>query len=146
MKPRSLPKACLIRQKSEFDTVYRHGKRVHGKHFSLILLPNNTTHNRLGISIHGQLKGAAKRNRIKRIIREFFRLNKDFLQEQSSGKGELPYMDVVITVRQGFDLKTPQEAAEAFGRLLRTRNTFVAADSQGAHSPPARKNDSAGKA
>jgi ribonuclease P protein component len=113
MKPQSLPKACLLRKKGEFDAVYRHGIRVHGANFSLM------------ISIHGQLKGAAKRNRIKRIIREFFRLNKNFLQEHGSGSGKLPCMDIVVTVRQGFSLKSPQEVAEAVGRLLKTKTPLL---------------------
>ena len=118
MNSLSLPKTYLLRKKSEFDIVYRQGKRVHGENFSLILLPNNLEHNRLGISIHGQLKGAAKRNRIKRVIREFFRLNKHFLQEKSSKSRELPFMDIVITVRKGFSLKNTADTAEAVSRLL----------------------------
>jgi ribonuclease P protein component len=118
MNTLSLPKAYLLRKKSEFNNVYQCGKRVHGENFSLILLPNNSEHNRLGVSIHGQLKGAAKRNRIKRIIREFFRLNKRFLQEKSSKSCELPYMDIVITVRKGFSLENPAHVAEAVSRLL----------------------------
>ena len=118
MNPLSLPKTYLLRKKSEYDNVYLHGKRLHGENFSLILLPNNSEHNRLGISIHGQLKGAAKRNRIKRVIREFFRLNKHFLQEKSSTSCELTFMDIVITVRKGFSLKKPADAAEAVSRLL----------------------------
>ncbi|MDX1775402.1 MAG: ribonuclease P protein component [Desulfobulbales bacterium] len=118
MNSLALPKTYLLRKKSEYDNVYRNGKRVHGENFSLILLPNKLEHNRLGISIHGQLKGAVKRNRIKRVIREFFRLNKHFLQERSSKSCELPFMDIVITVRKGINLKSPAEAAEAIGRLL----------------------------
>jgi len=119
MKTQSLPKAYLLTKKSEYTKVYRHGKRVHGENFSLILLPNNSEHNRLGISIHGQLKGAAKRNRIKRIIREFFRLNKLFLQEKSSTSCKLPFMDIVITVRRGFCLDNPADVAGAVSRLLK---------------------------
>jgi len=118
MNTLSLPKAYLLRKKSEFNNVYQHGKRVHGENFSLILLPNGIAHNRLGISIHGQLKGAVKRNRIKRIIREFFRINKRFLQEKSSKSCELPYMDIVITVRKGFSFENPAEVAGAVSRLL----------------------------
>jgi ribonuclease P protein component len=118
MNPLSLPKTYLLRNKSEYDNVYLRGKRVHGENFSLILLPNNLEHNRLGISIHGQLKGAAKRNRIKRIIREFFRLDRRFLQEKSSGSCELPSMDIVITVRKGFELKKTTDVAEAIISLL----------------------------
>jgi ribonuclease P protein component len=118
MNTLSLPKTYLLRKKSEYDNVYRHGKRVHGENFSLILLPNNSEHNRLGISVHGQLKGAAKRNRIKRVIREFFRLNKHFLQEKSSKSRELPFMDIVITVRKGYSLENPMDVAEAIDQLL----------------------------
>ncbi|MGW8161162.1 MAG: ribonuclease P protein component [Desulfobulbales bacterium] len=118
MNPLSLPKSYILRKKSEFDNVYQQGKRVHGEHFSLILLPNKVDHNRLGISIHGQLKGAARRNRIKRIIREFFRLNKSFIQEKSSTSCELPFMDIVITVRKGFSLENAADFAEAVISLL----------------------------
>ena len=118
MSTRTLPKTYLLRKKDEYENVYLHGKRVHGGHFSLILLPNNRDHNRLGISIHGQLKGAAKRNRIKRIIREFFRLNKDFLQRKNPKRSELPFMDIVITVRKGFNLGNPKDLAETTSTLL----------------------------
>jgi len=123
MNPLSLPKTYLLRKKSEYDNVYLRGKRVHGEKFSLILLPNNLEHNRLGISIHGQLKGAAKRNRIKRIIREFFRLNRRFLQEKSSRSCELPSMDIVITVRKGFNMKKLADFAVAISSLLDRCNT-----------------------
>jgi len=118
MSTLTLPKSYLLRKKVEYDNVYLHGKRVHGENFSLILLPNKRGHNRLGISIHGQLKGAAKRNRIKRIIREFFRLNKDFLQRKSPKRSELPFMDIVITVRKGFNLDNPTALADAISALL----------------------------
>lgn len=122
MNPLSLPKTYLLRKKSEYDNVYRHGKRVHGKNFSLILMPNNLEHNRLGISIHGQLKGAVKRNRIKRIIREFFRLNRRFLQEKSRESQELPSMDIVITVRKGFSPGKPTDFAGEVSTLLNNRS------------------------
>ena len=118
MKIRALPKIYLLRNKIDFENVYRQGKRVHGENFSLILLPNNANHNRLGISIHGQLKGAAKRNRIKRIIREYFRLNKHFPQEKSSKSCRLPCMDIVLTVRKGFSLDSPAAVAGAVDRLF----------------------------
>ena len=124
MNPFSLPKTYLLRKKSEYDNVYRHGKRVHGVNFSLILLPNNLEHNRLGISIQGQLKGAAKRNGIKRIIREFFRLDKSFLQEMSSRSHELPSIDMVITVRKGFNLENLEDFAVAVSSLLDRRKLY----------------------
>jgi ribonuclease P protein component len=94
MNPLSLPKTYLLSKKSEYDNVYR------------------------GISIHGQLKGAVKRNRIKRIIREFFRLNRHFLQEKSSRSCELPSMDIVITVRKGFNLEKVSDVTATISSLL----------------------------
>jgi ribonuclease P protein component len=125
MKTQTLPKIYLLRKNSEFNDVYRQGKRVHGENFSLILLPNNLDHNRLGISIHGRLKGTVKRNRIKRIIREFFRLNKNFPQEINATSCELPCMDIVITVRKGFNLNNPAEMAAAVNHLLQHRGPFL---------------------
>ena len=126
MNPLSLPKIFLLRKKSEYDNVYLRGKRVHGENFSLILLPNNLEHNRLGISIHGQLKGAVKRNRIKRIIREFFRLDRRFLQEKSSRSCKLSSMDIIITVRKGFNLEKVADVTAAINSLLdRSRLSFL---------------------
>ena len=94
---------------------------MHGENFSLILLANDLEHNRLGISIHGQLKGAVKRNRIKRIIREFFRLNRHFLQEKSPESRELPSMDIVVAVRKGFNFGKPADFAASVCSLLVNR-------------------------
>ena len=119
MKPHSLPKHYLITQKREYNQVYDQGKRLHGEHFSLILLPNDKLHNRLGVSIHGQLKGSVKRNRIKRVIKEFFRLNKGFLQNGEPVGCELPAMDIVFTVRKGFRMENPTVLAETVAHLLK---------------------------
>jgi ribonuclease P protein component len=119
MKPHSLPKNYLITNKGEYNKVYDQGKRLHGEHFSLILLPNNKPHNRLGISIHGQLKGSVNRNRIKRVIKEFFRLNREFLQHGESEGCELPAMDIVFTIRKGFHVENPAALAETVANLLK---------------------------
>ena len=124
MKPHSLPKTYLLTKKGEYNKVYDKGKRLHGEHFSLILLPNNTLHNRLGISIHGQLKGSAKRNRIKRVIKEFFRLHKSFLQDREPEGCELPAMDIVFTVRKGFQVKNRAALAEAVVSLLEKKQAL----------------------
>lgn len=110
MKNLALPKSNLITESWEFDKIYRRGKRIKGDNFSLIFIPNDNTENRLGISIHGRLKGAVKRNRIKRIIREFFRQNRRFIP---------PGNDIVFTVRTGFSPKNPTDVEQAVSCLLR---------------------------
>ena len=118
MKRFSLPKHVLLTKPQEYNLVYRKGKRIQGNQFSLIFTPNCKPVNRLGISIHGQLKGAVKRNRIKRIIREFFRTNRTFLQTPIVDGYIAPPMDIVFTVRKGFRLDSPAAVAQAVNAML----------------------------
>lgn len=104
----TLPKTALLCKPKEFQAVYRNGKRLRGKEFSLIFMPNGLNTNRLGISVHG-VKKAVARNRIKRIIREFYRLNRQFIS---------PSSDIVFAVRKNFPPATPQEVEHAVMQLL----------------------------
>ncbi|HEB70898.1 MAG TPA: ribonuclease P protein component [Desulfobulbus sp.] len=110
-----LPKTCLLRKNGEFDRVYRQGKRLHGKGFSLIYTPNTMEYNRLGISVQKKTGRAVDRNRIKRIIRESFRLHRDSFPVQS---------DIVLTVRPGFSSGSPAEILAAVTGLLQKSGQF----------------------
>lgn len=118
MKSCTLPKSSLLRKPAEYRLVYKQGSRIHGDHFSLIFTPNGQAENRLGISIHSQLKGAVRRNRIKRVIREFYRLNRTFLQQEGLRTGTGPAMDIIFTVRKGFCLDSPAAIGQAVGSLF----------------------------
>ena len=113
MKAHSLSKAMLLVKPWQYKLVYDQGKRMRGQNFSLIHVPNRTAGNRLGISIHG-VRQAVQRNRLKRIIREFFRHNREFIE---------PFSDVVFAVRSGFVPNSPQEVEAAVGALLSRRKT-----------------------
>jgi len=103
-----LPKTCLIRKGWEYDEVYSRGKRLHAKGFSLICVSNSSLESRLGISIHRKLRGAVKRNRIKRIIRESFRVERKHFPQG---------MNIVFAVRPDFGLKNPGEIVRAVLKL-----------------------------
>ncbi len=103
------PKECVIRKSGEFDRVFKGGTRFHGKGFSLIVLENSCGFSRLGISVHRRVKGAVKRNRIKRIIRESFRLQR---------KQYPAHSDIVFTVRPDFVLDSPGEITEKVVELI----------------------------
>lgn len=98
-----LPKTALLRKPAQYNVVYRQGKRFRGTHFSLIFIENDHGFNRLGISVHG-VKKAVLRNRMKRVIREFFRVNRDFLS---------PSKDIVFAVRKECIFKNPHEVFTA---------------------------------
>ena len=112
MRPFALPKELLLAKPWQYKRVYSQGKRLRGQNFSVIFLANGLTDSRLGISVHG-VKHAVRRNRMKRIIREFFRQNRNFLE---------PASDVVFAVRSGFACDSPGEIAEAVGKLLKKRS------------------------
>jgi len=105
----SLGKECLLRKNREFDRVYSTGKRLHGKGFSVIWSENALPWNRLGISVQKKTGRAVDRNRIKRIIREAFRLHRQVFPAHS---------DIVITVRPGFALNSPAEVVASVSGLL----------------------------
>jgi ribonuclease P protein component len=64
-----------IRRRAEFQDVYEHGVRIHGRFATVFVLPNQRPGGRLGIAATKKLGGAVQRNRAKRLIREVFRRN-----------------------------------------------------------------------
>ena len=65
-----------IRRRSEFQHVYEHGVKAHGRYITLFILPNDRGMGRLGVAATRKLGGSVQRNRAKRLIRETFRHNK----------------------------------------------------------------------
>src|SRR5438874_8356494 len=65
-----------IRRRAEFQKVYEHGVRVHGRYSTTFIRANGLPVGRLGIAATRKLGGAVERNRAKRLIREVFRRNK----------------------------------------------------------------------
>lgn len=108
LKRHGLPKQSLIRKGWEFERVYSQGKRLHGKGFTLICRANAEGCSRIGISVHGKIRGAVKRNRIKRIIRESFRLDRELYP---------PGADIVFAVRPDFPLAAPGDISRSVAPL-----------------------------
>ncbi|GEM_PF-669428 len=70
---RFLP-AHHLRKDHEFRRVYRLAGRAAGTHLQVLALPNRLGHARLGLSVSKKNGKAVRRNKIKRICRESFRL------------------------------------------------------------------------
>lgn len=104
MKRYRLSKAALVRKGWEYDAVYRKGSRLRGDGFTLIYQSNVTGMNRLGISVHRKIRGAVGRNRLKRIIRESFRLHRDDFPQGA---------DIIFAVRPDFSLSSPEQIRQA---------------------------------
>ncbi|MFB1015955.1 MAG: ribonuclease P protein component [Alteromonadaceae bacterium] len=79
---------------SDFQTVFTKPIRFGSSHVTILITPNLSKRNRLGLAIaKKRIKLAVQRNRIKRQIRESFRLNQH----------KLPHIDMVVMVKSGTD-------------------------------------------
>ena len=75
----------------DFSRVFDKALKVHNKAFTLLARKNQFDHPRLGLVIAKKnLKLAVQRNRVKRLLREYFRLN----------TANIPSFDLVVLTRR----------------------------------------------
>jgi len=63
----------------EFKRLYNKGKSAASKCVAVYCIRNRTTKNRIGITVSSKLGGAVKRNRIRRRLKEIYRINEHTL-------------------------------------------------------------------
>ncbi|MBI5971105.1 MAG: ribonuclease P protein component [Deltaproteobacteria bacterium] len=110
MKKHSFAKSERLLKSAEFARVKRLGKKQFTENFTAHLLSTQTERTRIGISISARVANAVKRNRIKRLIREFFRLNKDALP---------PSTDALITAKKDSSKNTYAQTEIELKRLFK---------------------------
>ena len=77
---------------ADFERVYAKRWRILDANFSINAIPNSLGHARLGLSVYGKTVGdSVHRNRVKRQVRESFRL----------AAASLPAVDLVVGARNG---------------------------------------------
>jgi ribonuclease P protein component len=69
----SFSKENRLRKSTEFRRVFSRGKRTATPYFVVYSIPNRLSFPRLGIQVRAKIGPAAKRNYIKRMVRETFR-------------------------------------------------------------------------
>ncbi|MFO7783183.1 MAG: ribonuclease P protein component [Thermodesulfobacteriota bacterium] len=101
MESFSFPKTQRILKRKDFVNLNRLGKRFHTEHFFVKVNPSRLDTSRLGITASKRTGNAVLRNRIKRLVREFFRLNRsrlpkgvDILVASKKGAAALDYWKV----------------------------------------------------
>lgn len=106
--PAKFTPAHRLRHKPEFDLLYREGRRLGDANFLLIVRPNALAHARLGLSVAAKAAGnAVNRNRVKRLLRESFRLNLH----------RLPPVDIVVNARPPARLADNRALAHSIQQL-----------------------------
>jgi len=90
--PHAYPRACRIRKRAEFDQVFRRGEGRHTPHFRTVVAPSSAEWSRLGLVVSRKVGKAHDRNRVKRLLREYFRLRR--------GGFRVP-VDLVVVAKKG---------------------------------------------
>ncbi len=78
-KARGFARDERLTRKAEFDRVCKQGRAFRTPEVTLLALPNAVGRSRLGLIVRKPAGGAPMRNKMKRLVREAFRLNKALL-------------------------------------------------------------------
>ena len=86
----TLPAQRRLRRKSDFEAAYARGRRFGNGFFAVTAKPNDIGGPRLGLAVSVKNAGnSVERNRLRRTIRESFRLHQH----------DLPAVDIVVSAR-----------------------------------------------
>ena len=89
---KALPRTDRVRRRSAFRRIQSEGRRVHTQHFILIQRASDAGRRRLGITVTKKIGNAVARNRVKRVVREAFRLHRELFT---------PAVDIVFIAKRG---------------------------------------------
>ncbi|MFP3928056.1 MAG: ribonuclease P protein component [Desulfobacteraceae bacterium] len=112
----SFPKTERLLNRKDFVNLIRSGKRYHTEHYSVTLGRNGLGRTRLGVTASKRIGNAVERNRVKRLVREFFRLHKCRLP---SG------VDIVVTGKKGASGLDLSRTSEELGAILLDKNHYI---------------------
>ena len=86
----TLPARLRLRRKSDFDAAYARGRRMGDGFFGVTATINDAGNPRLGLAVAVRVAGGSVgRNRIRRIVKDSFRLHQH----------EIPCVDLVVSAR-----------------------------------------------
>lgn len=104
------PRPFRIRSGKDFSRIYRAGRRARGPLMIVVGSANGLNHPRLGLSVGKRIwKSAVKRNRVRRVFREAFRL----------AAPDLPPLDLVLIPAEPKLQPTTAEATRELRRLAK---------------------------
>jgi ribonuclease P protein component len=102
-----------IRRRVDFLRVQTHGERASSRHFVLLVAAREVASmpSRLGVVATRKVGNATRRNRIKRLCRECFRLWPGFVPDG---------VDLVVIAREGADTLSLDRVRDEWGRARPT--------------------------
>jgi len=103
-----LSKQGMLHKNKKFQAVYKSGRSYANRMVVLYVLPNNDNVRRIGFGAGKKLGNAVVRNRVKRLLRESYRLNQFKL---------IDGVDLVLVGRQAAIKADRMAVTEAFVNL-----------------------------
>ena len=104
-----------LRKRKDFLHVYNRGKRFITENFIVFIAKNNVNLPRLGITVTRKYGKAVKRNKLKRLLREFFRLNKPLFKNG---------YDFLFTAKKECKIKTFTELTFELKNFLKNEEIY----------------------
>lgn len=114
------PKAQRILKRAEYQSVLQRGTRSFTNHFILFYLPNSKSTHRLGLIVSRKAGKSVQRNRLKRVLREYFRL------QHSQDAHEGPFHDLVCISKKNIKNITLKEVCGEMKKFY--ENEFYCSD------------------
>lgn len=103
------PKSARLLDADDFRSVFRRGRRTQTPYFTIIHIQNSKGQARLGLAVAKKnLQRAVDRNRVKRIIREWFRLQ----------QAQLPDVDIVVQAKTVARVAGKKELAHSLSQSI----------------------------
>ena len=103
----NFPKSARLRKRHEFLKLSRTGRKIHSAHFVIVRGKSDCGETRMGITVSGKVGNSVVRNRIKRLLREFFRRHRrqlgaglDFLVIARKSASEISSRSIAEELRQ----------------------------------------------
>ena len=113
MGSNSFPKTERLLKRADFLRLSRSGKKIQTRFFIAAVLDGTTGNNRIGITVSKRVGKAVERNRIKRLIREYYRNRKTTLPGNR---------DINIIARKYAKFLSNHELVEALDELFAKLN------------------------
>ncbi len=109
------PRNHRLITKAEFKNIFDKSHKVNQRYLLALFKPNQKPYARLGLVIGKKVANSAvARNRIKRVIRESFRLTQD----------KLSGLDIIVIGRHQCDTLNKMELRKGIDRLWENLQTF----------------------
>ena len=113
-----MKKTIMIKRRYEFKILYLKGKPAYSKNLTIYTIKNKLNINKLGIAVSKKNGNAVQRNKIKRLIRENYKLVEDNIN-----KG----YNILISVNKKSEIKNIDFyiAKEEINQLLKKSELWV---------------------